>query len=54
MYEVSKFEPEMGEYFDSLPDSIKQSIKESNVKINSLEELKKCAENLMNKKQGWQ
>lgn len=38
-------------YFMSLPAFIQESIKQTGVNITSEEELRKCAENLMNKQQ---
>ena len=38
---------EMQRYFASLPELIQETIKQSAMEMNSLEELRKCAENLM-------
>lgn len=42
---VNNFDNEMQEYFDSLPENLKQTIIMSDVKINSLQELKSIAQN---------
>ncbi len=38
--------PEMQQYFNSLPAIVQETLTQSHMKIHSLEELKKCAENL--------
>ena len=39
-------DPQMQQYFQSLPAYIQESIKQSGVSANSVEELRRCAENL--------
>ncbi len=36
-------------YFDSLPEYLRENIKQSNVKFENVEDLKHYAENMMNK-----
>ena len=40
---------EMQQYFNSLPAIVQETLKQSHMKIHSLEELKKCAEHLIRK-----
>lgn len=49
MPDIFNFTDEMQEYFDTLPPLVRESIKESYAKVSSLEDLKKCAENLMSR-----
>lgn len=37
-------------YFQSLPSNVQETIKQSGIKIDSEEDLKECAEKLMNRK----
>lgn len=49
MPDIFNFSDEMQRYFETLPALVQENIKQSNSKINSLEDLEKCAENLMQK-----
>lgn len=40
---------EMQQYFNSLPAIVQETLKQSHTKIHSLEELQKCASNLIRK-----
>lgn len=40
-------DPAMQQYFNSLPPSVQENIKQAGTDICSLEELRSCAENLM-------
>ena len=40
--------PEMNQYFNALPESVKENIIQSGAKINSLEDLKAVAAQLCN------
>lgn len=40
--------PEMNQYFNALPESVKENIIQSGAKINSLEDLKTVAAQLCN------
>lgn len=40
-------DPAMQQYFESLPAYVQENIKLAGMEITSLEELKSCAENLM-------
>lgn len=42
-----QYSPEMEQYFNTLPGLVQETIKQSNQNINCLEDLKKCAENMM-------
>lgn len=44
-----QYSPDMQQYFNTLPGIVQETIKQSNQNISSLEDLKKCAENLMKK-----
>lgn len=50
MPDICKFSPEMQQYFSSLPIFVQETIKQSNSKIDCMEELKSCAENMLNRK----
>ncbi len=43
--------PDMKQYFDTLPKFVQETITQSGASLNTLQDLKACAENLM-KKQG--
>lgn len=43
----TQYSPEMQQYFDSLPGIVQETIAQSNQEMNSLEDLKRCAENMM-------
>lgn len=47
MPDIFHFSDEMQQYFNTLPIFVQETIKQSNSKIGSTEDLKKCAENLM-------
>jgi hypothetical protein len=49
MPDMMNLNPEMQQYFSSLPIFVQETIKQSNVNINCVEDLRKCAENLMSK-----
>ena len=42
-------DPNMKQYFDTLPPSVQETIMQSGVQVDSLEQLKACAENFMKK-----
>mgnify|MGYP001454036872 CR=1 FL=1 len=41
--------PEMQKYFDSLPAYVQENIMQTGVEITSLDQLHKCADNLLKK-----
>lgn len=43
-------DPAMKQYFDTLPTSVQETIIQSGMEVNSLEQLKQCAEHFMQKK----
>ncbi len=47
MANIGSFSPEMQQYFSSLPIFVQETIKQSNSKIECMEELRSCAENMM-------
>lgn len=49
MPDLFNFSDEMQQYFNTLPSLVQESIRESDVKVNSVADLKACAENLMDK-----
>ena len=49
MPDLFQFNSEMQQYFDTLPAIVQETIKQSNSKVGSLEDLKACAENMMKK-----
>ena len=42
-------EPAMKQYFDTLPVSVQETIMQSGVEVNSLDQLKQCAQHFMQK-----
>ena len=42
-------DPAMKQYFDTLPTSVQETIVQSGVEVNSVEQLKQCAEHFMQK-----
>lgn len=42
-------DPAMQQYFNSLPEFVQETIKQSSIQPQNKEELQKCAENLMKK-----
>lgn len=50
MPDIFNFTPEMEMYFSTLPVYVQENIKQSNRKINSLEDLRVVAQNLMEHK----
>lgn len=46
MPDLFNLTPQMNDYLNSLPESVRNSIKESTAKINSLEDLKAVAEEM--------
>ena len=50
MPDIFNFTPEMQNYFSELPAYIQENIKQSNQKINSLEDLRAVSEKLMERK----
>lgn len=40
--------PDLNEYFNSLPENIQNALAESGVEISTLGELKQCAEHMIN------
>ena len=46
MPDLFNFSPEMDRYFSTLPVSVQDTISKSNLKISSLEDLQRCAENI--------
>lgn len=50
MPDIFNFTPEMENYFSTLPVYVQENIKQSNQKINSLEDLRTVSENLMERK----
>ena len=53
MPDLFQFNSEMQQYFDTLPAIVQETIKQSNSKVGSLEDLKACAENMMKKGLDW-
>ena len=51
MPDIFNFTPEMETYFSTLPVYVQENIKQSNQKINSLEDLRAVSEKLMERKQ---
>ena len=47
MPDMFNFSPDMQQYFNSLPIFVQETLKQNNVKVNSLEDLKACAENML-------
>lgn len=47
MPDMFNFSPDMQEYFNSLPMFVQETLKQNNIKVNSLEDLRTCAENMM-------
>ena len=47
MSEMSFGSPEMQQNFDSLPIMVQENMKQASVTFNNIDELRKCAENLM-------
>jgi len=45
--DVSKFNEETREYFETLPIFVKESVMQSGLEINSREELEKCAKSVL-------
>lgn len=52
MPDMFNLTPQMQEYFNSLPQSVKESIIQSGAKINSLEDLKAVAKGYTGNVQG--
>ena len=50
MPDIFNFTPEMETYFSTLPVYVQENIKQSNQKINSLEDLRSVSEKLMERK----
>ncbi len=50
MPDIFNFNNEMKEYFNTLPAIVQETIKQTNIKLNDINDLKSCAENLMAKK----
>lgn len=42
-------DPAMKQYFDTLPAGVQEMILQSGAEVNSLDQLKQCAEHLMQK-----
>ncbi len=42
-----KDNPQMKQYFNSLPAYVQESIKQSGIEVRTLEDLRSCAENMM-------
>ena len=42
-------DPAMKQYFDTLPTSVQETIVQSGVEVNSVEQLKQCAEHFLQK-----
>lgn len=43
-------DPAMKQYFDTLPTSVQETIVQSGVEVNSVEQLKQCAEHFSRKR----
>lgn len=52
MPDMFNLTPQMQEYYNSLPESVKESIIQSGAKINSLDDLKAVAEGFSGNVQG--
>ena len=46
MPDIFNFSPDMDRYFSTLPAPVQETIRKSNLKISSLEDLQCCAENI--------
>ncbi len=52
MPDMFNLTPQMQSYFDSLPESVKESVIQSGAKVNSLEDLKAIAQGFTGNEQG--
>ena len=54
MPDIFNFNSQMKEYFNTLPAIVQETIKQTDIKLNDVNDLKICAENLMrgNKQDG--